>query len=194
MRRRPRCEIAPDNTSSIKQCEARVGNQLMPNVVRRHGESETVDFELLPRVGAGPLRFGMSRANVRSAMSVLGLPLENEHLTLDHFCENAIRAEYKDDSLSFVEFWCHGRTVPRYRGTDVFSVTAQELFTAIAGVEGGRHTYDPLEYLFPEQIVCLWAADRQYDLRTNQTRIVWATVGVGDARYLEAVRALDSGA
>ena len=154
-----------------------------------------MNFELLPRAGAGPLRFGMSRANVRSALAGLGFPLENEHLTLDHFCDNAIRTEYKDDSLSFIEFWCHARTVPRYKGTDVFSVTAQALFTAIAGAEGGGpHTYDPREYLFPEQIVCLWAADRQYDLRTDQTRIVWGTVGVGDARYLEAVRALDGGA
>jgi hypothetical protein len=128
-------------------------------------------------------------------MSTLGFPLENELLILDQFCENAIRTEYKDDSLSFMECWCHQRTVPRYKSTDVFSLTAQELFTAIAAVEGGGpHTYDPNEYLFPEQIVCLWAADRQYDLRTDQTRIVWGTVGIGDARYLEAVRALDSGA
>jgi hypothetical protein len=154
-----------------------------------------VEFELLPRVGAGPLRFGMSRADVRSAMSGLDFPLDSEHLTLDHFCESAIRAEYTDGSLSFVEFWCHERTVPRYRGTDVFSVSAQELFKIIAGIEGGGpHAYDPTEYVFPQQIICLWGADAQYDCRTNQTRTVWGTVGVGDARYLEAVRALADGA
>jgi len=157
--------------------------------------SHTVEFELLPRVGAGPLRFGMSRADVRSTMSGLGFPLDSEYLALDYFCENAISVEYTDDSLSFVEFWCHERTVPRYRGTDVFSVTAQELFEIIAAIEGGGpHAYDPTEYLFPQQIVCLWEADPQYDLRTNQTRIVWGTVGVGDARYLEAVRALSDDA
>lgn len=128
-------------------------------------------------------------------MSGLGFRLDNEYLTLDHFCESAIRAEYADDSLSFIEFWCHDRTMPRYRGTDVFSVTAEELFTLIAGFEsGGLHAYDSSEYLFPEQIISLWAADPQYDGRTRQTRIVWGTVGVGDARYLQAVRALASGA
>jgi hypothetical protein len=156
--------------------------------------SGTVEFELLPHVGAGPLRFGMPRANVRTMMSGLGLPLDNEHLTLDHFCESAIRAEYKDDSLSFIEFWCHERTVARYRGTDVFSVTAENLFTLIAGFEGrGPHAYDPSEYVFPEQIIALWGADPQYDCRTRQGRIVWGTVAVGDARYLQAVRSLASG-
>jgi hypothetical protein len=154
-----------------------------------------VELELLPHVGAGPLRFGMPRAAVRTTMSGLGFPLDNEYLTLDHFCESAIRAEYADDSLSFIEFWCHERTVPRYRGTDVFSVTAEELFTIIAGFEaGGPHAYDPLEYLFPEQIIALWQADPQYDCRARQTRMVWGTVAVGDARYLQAVRALASGA
>jgi hypothetical protein len=157
--------------------------------------SHTAEFELLPRVGAGPLRFGMSRADVRSTMSGLGFPLNNEHLTLDHFCESAICVEYTDESLSFIEFWCHDCIVPRYRGTDVFSVTAQELFAIIAGVEGrGPHAFDPTEYLFQEQIVALWNADSQYDLRTHQTRVVWGTVGVGNVRYLEAARALDSGA
>jgi hypothetical protein len=156
--------------------------------------SQATGFELLPRVGAGRLRFGMSRADVRSTMSGLGFPLNNEHLTLDHFCESAICVEYIDESLSFIEFWCHDSIVPRYRGTDVFSVTAQELFATIAGVEGGKpHAYDPTEYLFQEQIIALWRADSQYDLRTDQTRVVWGTVGVGDVRYLEAARALASG-
>ena len=151
------------------------------------------EFELLPHVGAGSLRFGMSRAEVRAKLSALGFPLDSEHLTLDHFCESAIRAEYTDDSLSFIEFWCHERTVARYRGTDVFSVTAEDLFTMIAGFEGGGpHAYDPLEYLFPGQIIALWQADPQYDCRTRQSRVVWGTVGVGDARYLQAVNALAS--
>ncbi len=154
-----------------------------------------MEFELVPHVGAGPLRFGMSRADVRTTMSRLGFALDNELLTLDHFCESAIHTEYADGSLSFIEFWCHERTVPRYRGTDVFSVTAEELFTIIAGFEDrGPHAYDPSEYLFPEQIISLWAADPQYDCRTRQTRIVWGTVAVGDARYLQAASALASGA
>jgi hypothetical protein len=153
-----------------------------------------VEFELLPHVGAGPLRFGMPRAEVRDTLSGLGFPLEDEIETLDHFCEGAIGAEYKDSTLSFIEFWCHERTLPRYRGTDLFAVTAQDLFTIIAGFEGGSHAYDPLEYLFPAQIVTLWEASSQYDCRTRQTRIVWGTVGVGDTRYLQAVRALASDA
>jgi hypothetical protein len=91
--------------------------------------------------------------------------------------------------LSFIEFWCHSRTVARYRGTDVFSVTAEELFKIVAAHEsGGPHAYDPLEYVFPEQIIAVWSADSQYDCRTRQTRVVWGTVAVGDARYLQAVR------
>ena len=157
--------------------------------------SHTVEFELLPRVGAGPLRFGMPRAEVRSTMAGLGFRLNSEHLTLDHFCESAICVEYKDESISFIEFWCHDHTVPRYRGIDVFSVTAGELFAIIAAREGGGpHAYDPLEHLFPEQIIALWKADPQYDGRTHGTRMVWGTVGVGDARYLQAVRALEGGA
>jgi hypothetical protein len=167
------------------------GRALSGDTMRSHG----TEFELLPRVGAGPLRFGMSRAPVRSTMSGLGFPLNNEHLTLDHFCESAICLDYTDKSLSFIECWCHDCIVPRYRGTDVFSVTAQELFTTIAGVEGGRpHAYGPTEYLFREQIIALWRADSQHDLRTRQTRVVWGTVGVGDVRYVEAARALASGA
>jgi hypothetical protein len=157
----------------------------------RAEESHTLEFELIPHVGAGPLRFGMSRSDVRSTLHRLGFPLSGENETLDYFCENSISTDYEDGSLSFIEFWCDERFLPLYRGTDVFSVTAQELFAAIAaGESGGPHVYDPLEYLFPEQIIALWAADSQYDGRTNQTRVVWGTVAVGDARYLAAVMAL----
>jgi hypothetical protein len=150
-----------------------------------------VDFELIPHVGAGALRFGMSRSDVRSTLHRLGFPLSHENETLDYFCENSIRTEYTDGSLSFIEFSCDERFRPLYRGTDVFSLTAQELFAAIAeGESGGPHAYDPLEYVFPEQIIAVWEADSQYDHRTHQTRVVWGAVGVGDARYLAAVMAL----
>lgn len=156
--------------------------------------SQVLDVELLPHLGAGPLRFGMPRAEVRSTLSGLGFPLSHENETLDYFCENSIRTEYTDGSASFIEFSGHALVVPRYRGSDVFSVTAEELFDAIAkGESAGTHAYDPLEYVFPEQIIALWEADPQYDLRGSYKRMVWGAVGVGDARYLAAVQALANG-
>jgi hypothetical protein len=53
-----------------------------------------MEFDLLPHVGAGPLRFGTPRAQVRSILSGLGFPLESELDTVDHFCEGAIGTEY----------------------------------------------------------------------------------------------------
>lgn len=137
----------------------------------------------------------MPRAQVRAILLGLGFAQSHEIETMDYFCENSIQAEYTDGSVSFIQFACDERFVARYRGADVFSLTAEELFAAIAkGESGGPHAYDPREYLFPEQIIAVWEADSQYDCRNKYTRDVWGAVGVGDARYLAAVQAIANGA
>ena len=61
----------------------------------------------------------------------------------------------------------------------------------IAGRDNsGDWPFDASGFVFPNQIVTLWEADEQYDRLGGEQRPIWALVGLGNQRYLEAVRAV----
>ena len=73
----------------------------------------------------------------------------------------------------------------------MFSLSAGELFSLIASTDdSGAHEFTDSEYLFPGQIITLWDADEQYDRQGNETRPVWAQVGIGNSAYAEAIAAI----
>lgn len=153
-------------------------------------------LELEPLKGVGPIALGAPREAARAAMAAIGFPLEHSRDAIDFFCESSIQFECDPDGrVMFIGLACSDAFIARYRGIDVFDVPARELFARAAEADdSGEHRFDPLEYCFPNQILTLWAADRQYDCRRKGTREMWGQVGLGNQVYAAAIRALDEDA
>lgn len=156
-------------------------------------EDAPLAIEIVPHSGIGPIKLGASRDETRDAMRENGLPLCYERGSLDYFCDNAIQAEYgEDDRVDFIGVSHHPKIAATYDGAPVFAVPAESLFDLISANEDVRADYNPDEHLFDRQIVTLWEADSQYDYAGGESRPVWAQVGVGNERYLAAIREINT--
>ncbi|MCC4605644.1 hypothetical protein [Xanthomonas campestris] len=144
-----------------------------------------VVFDLIPRVSAGPVILGSSRTEAHAALATLGFTLESSHGRSDYFCEAAIQIEYgPEDRIWFVGLSCHERFTVQYKGANVFALAAPDLFALVAASETSEsHAYASHEYFFQDQIFTLWDADEQYDRLGNETKPVWAQVGLGNQDY-----------
>ncbi len=146
-------------------------------------------FEFEPHKGFGPAILRSTREQARQAMAAAGFPLERSRKRTDRFCGSAIQIECGDDELvDFVGVSYSPRFNAVYRGALVFSVSAEELFRLIADADAsGEHAFNASSFRFPGQVMTLWEADPQYDYLGNETRPVWAQVGLGSAAYAAAV-------
>jgi hypothetical protein len=149
-------------------------------------------LEISPHQGIGPICLGDTRAMARDALAAVGFPLESYNGPTDYFCQSAIQTECDEQGLIwFIGLSQSEQYLARYRGVDVFSLAAAELFSLMASADGsGAHDFTDSEYLFPGQIITLWDADEQYDRQGNESRPVWAQVGIGNPAYVEAVSAV----
>jgi hypothetical protein len=108
---------------------------------------------------------------------------------VDFFCEASIQILYEqDDTASFIGVSFHSFYTCTYKGVNVFDTLAEELFSLMAAGEGdgSTHRFNDCGYVFPKQILTLYNADSQYDRLGGEVRLIWAQVGIGDARYLAA--------
>lgn len=151
-------------------------------------------FQIEPHVGIGPIRLGASREEIRAALLSVGFPLKHTRRALDYFCNSSIQVEFGDDDCAdFIGCAYHAAYTLSYRGANVFDTIAKDLFTLIAENDGsGIHTFKDSGYCFPNQIVTLWDADTQYDRLGGEQRPIWGQVGLGNQRYLDAIRQIRS--
>ncbi len=138
-----------------------------------------------PHVGVGPIKLGMTREAARGVLREKGFMRSAFDETMDYFCDNALQIEYDSGTVSFVGVARHERLVCTYQGVNVFEVSAQTLFETISTAETRQHSYTPVEYVFHDQIVTLWAPHDGYEHQGYPH--VYAQVGLGDTRYLMAV-------
>jgi hypothetical protein len=136
----------------------------------------------------------MHRQELRRILFDFGLPLTETRNDLDYFCENALQVEYgNDDEADFIGVSCHQDYLTFYYGVNVFDTPAKRLFRLVAERDGsGNHVFDPSGYTFPNQIITLWEADEQYDKYENETRKIWAQIGLGTQHYLDDVSEIRS--
>jgi len=146
-------------------------------------------FKIAPHVGIGPILLGASRDSVRAALSASGYPLESSEDSLDYFASSGIQIEYGPDGCAdFIGIACGKTYRLTYYDVDVFNTPADEIFDLIARRDNsGDWPFDASGFVFPNQIVTLWEADEQYDRLGGEQRPIWAQVGLGNERYLEAV-------
>lgn len=147
-----------------------------------------VHLPIVPRAGLGPFLLGSPRAQVRQAMAAIGLPLEYEKPSLDRTCASSLEFEYdKNGKLWFVGASYDARIHVTYLGQHVFDLEARELFDLINSQESVPLAYNPDDLKFDSQIVTLWEAETQYDALGDESRPVWAQVGLGNQAYADAV-------
>jgi len=151
-----------------------------------------ITFEIIPLDSIGPLKLGVTRAEAREAMCASGFPLESARDSLDYFHHSCIQTECgTDGNIHFIGISSSPEITVSYKGLDVYSLAAPELFSVIADHDAsGPHVYDSCQYLFPNQLITLWDADEQYDRQGDETRPVWAQVGIGNSAYMEAIKAI----
>ena len=153
-----------------------------------------LNLEISPLIGIGPVKLGSLRLEARESLLSAGFPLESSRRSLDYFCNASIQVECgPDDRVRFIGISASERFIATFQSIDVFSRSAEELFSLIADADNsGPHQFITSEYLFPNQIVTLWDADEQYDRQGNESRPVWAQVGIGNESYAAAIAAIRS--
>ena len=138
-----------------------------------------IKLELKPGIGAGSIRLGSSRNDVRQQLTELGYPLGSEHGSIDYFCDNSLQLEYDGTILRFIGISDHQNIYCTYYGVDVFDTEAKELFKLFASREVAIPFERPGETcFFPHQGLNLWEADEQYDRKGSYKRALYAQVGV----------------
>lgn len=122
-----------------------------------------------------------------------GFPLERAYGRVDYFCESSIQLDYgPGDEVQFIGVSGHSQLNFTFRGVDVFSISATELFSLMAtSDDSGPHEFGHYEYCFPNQILTLWDADEQYDRQRGEEREVWGQVGIGNDAYVAAIEAIE---
>jgi len=148
-------------------------------------------YEIEPHHGIGPVKLGMSRAEVKVLFGSENYC--NTNGEIDFYLESSLQIEFVDNKADFIGvFYCPDHTVS-YKGMNVFDTEAKKLFEFIALGESCNHEYNTAEYLFPDQIISLWEADKQYDYIGSHKRLIRGQIGLGTQDYLKAINALIPG-
>lgn len=106
----------------------------------------------------------------------------------DFYIDNALQVEITDkDRVSFIGIAPHADVLATLNGRDVFDIPGQALFDELKNrFDAADIDFDDSEILFPKQILTLWNADPQYDVKGERFP-VWGQIGVGTPEYLKAV-------
>ncbi len=148
-------------------------------------------LELIPNVGLSKLKLGSSRDEASESLRYLGMHIENADDTIDYSCDSSIQLEFGDSGLlQYIGVTWHKSYNFHYRGVNVFNTEAKKLFNLINEYESQKSEFNDYEHVFPGQIITLWDSDEQYDRFKNESRKIWASVGVGNLEYLEGIENL----
>lgn len=141
-------------------------------------------FEIQPHIGIGPVKLGMTRSQVRDAISTYadnGLD-QASHPTLDYAFGNSLQVEYDDEGyVRFigVGFYSGCGCDYMFQGQHIGVYSAAELFQVLAELDGdANHKFSDSEYLFPKIMINVWDADSQYAYLGGESRPVYGQVGI----------------
>jgi hypothetical protein len=153
-----------------------------------------IALDLIPHVGAGPLKLGMVRRDFMTAAEGVGLvPSARSGKVSDYFTENIVMVEYGADGRAlFIGIACNdGKVGAMYQGKNLLDMTAKSALALVA--KGETVTPPPLasDPVLRNQIITFWDADTQYDhirhASDTRARKVWGQVGIGNHAYLAAI-------
>ena len=151
-------------------------------------------LEIKPHIGIGNIKLGSTRTEAKQLAESMGFSLESSNDTLDYFCDSSIQLEFGESGLlQYIGLTYHDSYQALYEGVNVFDTEANTLFKIINKKEVTPSLFNDYEHVFPTQIISLWDSDSQYDRYQNESRCIWASVGVGDENYLKASEAIENG-
>jgi hypothetical protein len=153
-------------------------------------------FEIKPNDGVGPVKLGMTRSQVRDALtSYDNHRLDQSGQTLDYAFGNSLQIEYDDAGhVQFIgagfyegcgcDYWFADRHVAEYEASELFALLSQldksnPVFTA--------HS----EHCFKSIGIVVSGADPQYDYLGGHQRPVYGEVCVINQQYLDAIAAIE---
>jgi len=143
-------------------------------------------LEIRPNEGVGPVKFGMTRAQVGEAMSK-----KPDFTRLDSDSFDCLKVVYStSQTVEFIEASAGSTGEFIYEGVDVFDTPAKRLLTHIARFDkpDPQLSREGFEYVFPKLILSLWGPEKQYDHKRHRTRPIFGAVGIGNADYLREIR------
>ena len=146
-------------------------------------------YEIVPHVGVGPVRLGMSREDVRRVMpapceSFLKTP--DDAYETDAFHDSGFQVFYSGDSpaVAFIELSRDSGFTATYRGLDVFATQADQLVAHVA-LDGPFDRNNPelgYSFVFPHLDLSVWrpiVPESPEDAEGHE----FATIGVGVPGY-----------
>lgn len=148
-------------------------------------KGRSMNFDLLPGIGIGPVKLGMNRTEVIEALG------EDNHSdssdTSESFYQYSFQVEFTNEIVSFIGVSQNPSYQLTFMDQNVFDIEAKALFDLISKCESKEHDYIDSEYVFPDQIISLWDADEQYDRLGTEQRKIWAQIGLGSQVYLSDI-------
>lgn len=149
------------------------------------------DYTVQPFVGVGPVRLGMSRDEVRSAMPEPSEPfrkgLTSRHET-DAFHQNAFQVFYDGEppTVEYIELSRSSVLRAVYRDLDVFATPADEVVTYISRDSGFDQSDPeiPYSYLFRGLQLSLWRPTIPASDKDTEGRF-FSTIGIGKSGYYD---------
>ncbi len=155
-------------------------------------------LEIKPNDGVGPVKLGMTRSQVRDALT----SYDNHRLdqvsrpTLDYAFGNSLQIEYDNaGQVQFIgvgfyddcgcDYWFADRHIAEYE--------ASELFALLAKLDKSNPEFTRSEHCFQSIGIVVFGADPEYDYLGDYQRPVYAQVSVINQQYLDAVAAIEAG-
>jgi hypothetical protein len=146
-------------------------------------------FTMQPLVGVGPIKFGMTRSEVRDILADLGQPKSAlRPPDTDCFFENAIQVSYDGDGrVEFIETAASSDFRVLFHGSALHEMPAEDavrLVSQLAEYDKDRpeHRYS---YIFPALQLSLWRPVLPSDHNDSEGRRFEA-VGVGKEGYFSS--------
>jgi hypothetical protein len=151
------------------------------------------ELEIKPHVGVGPIALGMTKAQVRVALSSYENPRLDQSHELDYAFGNSLQIEYdKAGKIQFIGVGFYADCGCDYTFVDrhIADYAASELFALLAQLDNSTPAFTRSEHCFAAIGIVVGGADPQYDYRGGHSRPVYAQVSVINQQYLDAVAAI----
>lgn len=154
--------------------------------------SDQADFDVVPLSGIGPVRLGMMRQDVRSALPAPVVSFarwQAEPDSTDAFLGNAFQVDYDaSGGVEYIELSRGGPFTVRYKGVSLFDTEAERII-GLVSLDAPYDETDPelgSSYIFPSLAMSLWREDWPGDDSDEPDRgQFFDTVGVGKAGYYD---------
>jgi hypothetical protein len=148
-------------------------------------------YQVVPLIGAGPVRLGMTRDEVRRAMPGncesfrKGL---DPGLEIDSWHESGFQVFYAESApvVEYIELSRDSSFVATYNGVDVFELPADDVVAHVCraapfDLDNSEHGYS---FIFPKLQMSLWRPTMPESPEDEEGR-VFETIGIGVAGYYD---------